>query len=155
MKKTVFLTIIWLLCSMAAFAQPGKNMEQAEERIEAMRVAFITDKLRLTPEESQNFWPVYNQYQDELKGLRGKLRPKKEVFEMSDSEAENFIRDHLDMEQKELDLKRAYFERLRKVIPFRKIAMLGRLEQQFKEKLLQRIAERREGKQPGRPGLRN
>lgn len=150
MKNSVLLTIVGVALTFGVMAQPNRRIDKAEERIESVRIAFITDRLRLSPEESQNFWPVYNQYYDELKSLREKYQPKKELFDMSDAEADNFIRDHLDMEQKELDLKRTFFERLRKVISPKKIAQLGRIEQQFKAKLLERLSEKRgEGPRPG------
>ncbi|MCB0665633.1 MAG: hypothetical protein KDC80_07420, partial [Saprospiraceae bacterium] len=31
-----------------------------QERIEAQRVAFITQRVNLSPEEAQQFWPIYN-----------------------------------------------------------------------------------------------
>lgn len=149
MYKTAFLIAGFLLCvSQFGFAQPGRTAD-AEERIEAIRVAYITDRLRLTPEESQQFWPVFNQFEDDQKNLRNSLKNKKDILNMSDAEAEEFVKMHLDLEQKELDLKRTYFEKLKKILPPRKLAMLGMAERQFKAKLLEHLRERRAGRRFG------
>ena len=48
--------------------------EEKREEIESMKVAFLTKKLELTPEEAQKFWPVYNQFQGELDKIRDEQR---------------------------------------------------------------------------------
>lgn len=35
-----------------------------------MKIAFLTRRLNLTPDEAKKFWPVYNQFSDELKNIR-------------------------------------------------------------------------------------
>ncbi|MBQ5517559.1 MAG: hypothetical protein IIT92_04060, partial [Bacteroidales bacterium] len=62
MKKFFALTLC-LFVSVLLFAQPqGKpNEEQRKkdwERLQAEKIAFITQELDLTPEEAQVFWPV-------------------------------------------------------------------------------------------------
>ncbi len=46
------------------------GMTQDGHRLEALKIAYITKKLDLSPEEAQRFWPVYNQYAAELKQAR-------------------------------------------------------------------------------------
>ena len=38
-----------------------------DDRIEAVKMAYITKELNLTPDEAQRFWPVYNNYMNEIK----------------------------------------------------------------------------------------
>lgn len=38
----------------------GKRKD--ERKLEAQRIAYITNKLDLSSEESIKFWPVYNEY---------------------------------------------------------------------------------------------
>jgi Spy/CpxP family protein refolding chaperone len=97
MKNSVLKTLFLLACisfSSIATSQPmgpppaqkGKAELQGEkkENIEAMKIAFITNKLELSPEEAQKFWPVYNQYNEKLKDLRKKRR-------QDEREAKNLI----------------------------------------------------------------
>ena len=59
--KYILITSLFTLISLTAIAQNEieKAMNgPAAQRIRSMRVAFITDKLQLTPEQSQQFWPL-------------------------------------------------------------------------------------------------
>ena len=59
------------LLAVTAFAQDNENEQKPTgERLQALKIAYITKKLNLTPEEAQRFWPVYNQYEAELKKVR-------------------------------------------------------------------------------------
>jgi hypothetical protein len=46
------------------------GVAQNGNRLEALKIAYITKKLDLSPEEAQKFWPIYNQYSAELKQAR-------------------------------------------------------------------------------------
>lgn len=127
-------------------AQPGDGGDK-REKIEAMRVAFITNKLNLSSKEAQNFWPVFNEYQDKLEALRAGKRKEMKAFkdrldQLNDQEASVFIENELNFRQKELDLQKTYFSRFRQVLPVAKVAMLLRAEDDFKKELLKKIKER-------------
>ncbi len=48
----------------------GGLKAQNGSRLEALKIAYVTKKMDLTPEEAQRFWPIYNQYAAELKQVR-------------------------------------------------------------------------------------
>lgn len=50
------------LCPTTPQAQPAPKKGGHGSEIRSMKIAFITEALQLTPEESQAFWPVYNAY---------------------------------------------------------------------------------------------
>ncbi|MEY4504357.1 MAG: hypothetical protein RL154_651 [Pseudomonadota bacterium] len=63
-----------LLFSMQIFAQeniePTPNVDDKAkliQTIDALKVAYITKELNLTPDEAQKFWPVYNGFANEIK----------------------------------------------------------------------------------------
>ena len=60
--KNNFLAIL-LLVSFGLFAQ-GKKMMEKKEEIYALKIAFITNKLSLTSNEAEKFWPIYNTFED-------------------------------------------------------------------------------------------
>jgi hypothetical protein len=75
MKKYIILTflIFNLLTIGNLIAQPGSGRmgnRPGKEKVEAMKIGFITDYLDLSSEEAKEFWPVYNKYQDEMDALR-------------------------------------------------------------------------------------
>ena len=65
MKKTLVFGL--LLSTAAGMAQPKMGdraeIEKKKEKIEAIKVAYISEELELTVAESQAFWPVYNELQ--------------------------------------------------------------------------------------------
>jgi hypothetical protein len=68
--KRLCLLLSFVIIFGCVKAQPGQLIspqQQREQNIEALKVAFISKELNLSPEEAEHFWPVYNQYSDELK----------------------------------------------------------------------------------------
>jgi hypothetical protein len=134
--KKIIIVCLSIVLSVGAFAQQGK-------RIEAMRIAFITQRLNLTSEEAQQFWPVFNQFSEKMQQIKG---PKSDTAleDMSDADAEKMILSEFDKESKELELKKEYFQKLKKVLPVRKVAKLYRAERDFKNELVKYLKEARE-----------
>jgi hypothetical protein len=148
MKKILFLAISFAV-SFSVLAQPAK--QKLNDRVQAQRVAFITQRLALTPEESQQFWSIYNQYTDKLQQIRN-IKLDKPVVDMTDAEAEKVILDGFDKETRELDLKKEYYQKLKKVISVKKISRLYVAERDFKAELLQRLKENKLGRQQIKQG---
>ena len=146
MKKIIGIFAFTLLFAISSNAQPkGK-----EERIKSLRIAFITSKLDMTPEESQAFWPLHNNMEKELRQLRKDFKPPKNVADLTDAEIETLMLQRFDMEEQKLAIKRKYFEQFKVVLPIRKIAKLQMLEKEFKRQLVERLGEekhRRRGSQ--------
>ena len=75
MKK--YLIIIFTLFTVQIFAQeieePIENLPENKvsiQTIEALKTAYITKELNLSPDEAQKFWPTYNSFVGELKKAR-------------------------------------------------------------------------------------
>ncbi len=135
-----------LVLAAPLLAQPGK--EAREEKIEAFKIAFFTEQLQLTPEESQKFWPLFNQFENEREALRESHDLDAKKLELlSDKEVENFMNQHFEMEEKLLKLRRDYARRFQEVLPIRKVAMLQRLERKFAQTLLEELKRRKENRQ--------
>ncbi|MCW3104261.1 MAG: hypothetical protein JWO09_2701 [Bacteroidetes bacterium] len=156
MKTTTIgrlLLSAFIFLSAVSFAQQGspppppKNKERREakrDNIESMKIAFLTKKLDLTPEEAQLFWPVYNQYTDKLQELRKKRRmdskdAKHNVEEMSDKDVEAAVDSEMAFRQKELDIQKEYHAKFKAVLPIKKVAKLYQAEEQFKRVLLDEL----------------
>ena len=138
----ILLNLMMLMIASAMFAQPGARREIVQDRIEAQRIAFITQKLQLTPEEATMFWPVYNEYRDKQQELRRSAAPEKNLADISDAEAVRVIEQHFAAEEKLLRLKREYYDKLKNAIPPRKIARLPAVEMEFNRNVLEHIRER-------------
>ena len=124
--------------------------------IESMKIAFITKRLSLTPEEAKVFWPVYDEYSTEMKSVRenrvSNLKEAKgEIDNLSDKEVDNIIADDIALRQQEVDILKKYHPRFKQVLPIKKVAKLFKAEEEFKRELLEKIRER---KAQGKGGMR-
>ena len=64
MKNKLTTLIILLITMQFSFAQNGKLFREKREQIKSIKVAYITNELSLTPEESAKFWPLYNAFEE-------------------------------------------------------------------------------------------
>ena len=141
MKIRFIISALIVLNAMVwTHAQPGMMSPEARERIESQRIAFITQKVHLTPDQATKFWPVYNEYRDALKDMREDFE-RPDLENISDEEATKVIDHHLQREQKRLDLKRNLTTRLKGVISARQTLQLFAAEMQFNRELLKKAQE--------------
>ena len=136
-KKGLLGIILFLNMSTELIAQERREHYQ---RIEAIKVAFITKKLDLTTEEAQKFWPVYNNYQKELMVL---MRKRREDRQKTDIDPNEKINVDLTYESRMLDLKKKYKKLYLKVIPAEKVLLLYQAEREFRERLIKQLKDRR------------
>lgn len=141
MKKLSFI-IVFSILTITLF---GQRREAASEKIDAYRIAFFTQKLDLTEEESKSFWPVYNAYQKELRELRKAERKlsRANYDEMSEKELEEAIEKRFDLRQQQLDLEKQYYKKFKAVLPMTKVVKLPQVERAFRSELLKKMKEER------------
>jgi hypothetical protein len=151
-SKYLTLTALALLfCWNTGMAQVGP--EERAEKIKAYRVAVFTETLNLSAEEAQGFWPIYNEYLDKREELTSQRKPSKQIDGMNDAEVEDYIKKHFELQARELDLEKDLVQKLRKVLPVRKIAKLPVAEREFREALVKKLQELRQQKRmERRPG---
>jgi len=137
---------------MVAFAQPASRpldppKTEKREEIESYRIAFLTQKLSLTPEEAQRFWPVFNQFTAEMKTVKAnrvsKRDMKNDIQNQSDKDFEKLVHGEIAIRQQELDVVKKYHTQFKQVLPIKKVAILYRAEDEFKKELLEKIRERK------------
>ena len=143
MKKNIIYGFLLFIFSISI--SQAQERRSKEERIQALKVAFITEELGLTPEQSQQFWPLYNELQGKLKVLKKKRIKRPDVDNMSDAELENLLENQLNAEEEKVALNRTYIQRFKKVLTIRQVVKLTQSEHRFRKELLQRAKERREG----------
>lgn len=136
---TYFCLVVFGFATFTAIAQPGTK----RDRIEALRVSFISQKVNFTPQEAQSFWPLYNEYNDKLelnrKTFRQQYGPNQELSFKTDKEADLYLSAELNLKQKEFELYKEYYEKFKKILPLKKVAMLRRAEEGFKKELIKNI----------------
>lgn len=140
-----FITLLLSLAFLVpAFAQDEEELvkdTKAQEKIKAARIAYITEKLGLTPAEAEKFWPVYNEFAQKRKEIRAQSKvvdPAKPA-EQNDKEA---VAAQLQLRQRELDLEKEYSNKLLNIVPAQKVMALRKTETEFRNLLIKQIQQR-------------
>lgn len=138
-----FLVVLAFLLTTAIYAQ-----RPAQERIRTLKVAFITERLGLTSEEAQNFWPVYNAHDQSLQKLRRRERQRfgsqlPYLEDVSEKEASELLSEFRTIQKEKFDLEQRFTADLENVLPSKKIILLLKAEEDFKKRLLQQVRKRR------------
>jgi hypothetical protein len=140
MKK--ILIIVLVISSFTSYAQ---NNQSAKAKLEAARIALITERLELTPEQAQAFWPVYNEYAEQRRNIQMEYRSKRQgldLNQLTDEQQRAMLQGRMEEKQRQLDLENKYSERLMNVINARQLMALKRAEDDFRSMILQRIQQR-------------
>ncbi len=148
MKKILLILLFFFgLGTFTSQAQDG-------ERIRKLKIAFITERLDLSVKEAQQFWPVYNAYEEEVFQLRNvemrKLRNNlSENF--NDTQASKALDRMLEIEASIHQANVRLVNDLKPILPARKIILLKKAEQDFNKELLERIRKNRKRRMGNRP----
>ena len=146
MKK--FILLVLLLITTFSYSQNGRKLE----RIKALRIAYISNKLNLTTEEAQKFWPVFNTFDTKQfdlrlkkKQLMIKLKPENSGS-ISDKDMSNLLNESEDLDNEIQLNRRTFIKNLQGIISAQKILILKQLEDDFKNEILKQIKNRRQNR---------
>lgn len=146
MKKITSI-LLFVFCIVAAQTSLAQRRMQ---HIEALKVAYISQKLDLTPQEAQQFWPVYNQYEKEMQQLRQQRRQNQlnasQLNSANDAAATKSLNSELSFEENVVALRKKYKNEFSKVLPPRKVVLLYQAEKEFTNQLIRQLKERKENK---------
>ncbi|MBL7779699.1 MAG: hypothetical protein JNM22_00690 [Saprospiraceae bacterium] len=131
-------------CTLCTTASAQRNPEMRDKKVQAYRVAVFTEVLNLSPSEAESFWPIFNEYLDKKEEVQAQLKPSTQLDGMNDNEVEEYVRKYFELRQRELDLEKDLGQKLRKVLPVRKIAKIPVAEREFRESLLKKLQENRQ-----------
>lgn len=149
MKTKFIFPIIFLLMTSLSFSQDHK---EKREKVKALKVAYITEQLELTPEEAQKFWPIYNTFDDKQAELRHeKMRAILNRFQpgsvdkLSEKEASTLLAQMEKIEEDLFNLRKKFIKDLQGIISAKKIIKLKKAEEDFNRELLKQMREKRRG----------
>ena len=108
-------------------------------RIEEVREQYVGQRLNLTPEEGQKFWPVYRRYQAALKEIRRKKRLNNSNAQANGTEQ---IQRELYYESELVNTRKFYTDEFLKMLPPDKVSAIFKSEREFTDELIKQLSER-------------
>lgn len=146
--KAIF-RIVLALITLPALAQEDELQTaqdpKVRDKIQAARVAYITDQLALTPEEAEKFWPIYREFSEKRREVRQQLKTINQTTDPNKTKEEidrDLVDQQFKVKQQELNLEKDYAGRLLKVINAQKLRTLPDAERRFRQMVLEQIQRR-------------
>lgn len=135
-QPVLFLLMAFSL-PLAAAGQGSENidMEILKQKVEADKKLLVAGNMNLTQAEGKAFWPIYDEYQTDLQKIN---QSKLDVIlryadaynqgAVSDATAKSLLSEYLEIEQSIIVMKKAYMDRLSRVIPAAKAVRYIQIE---------------------------
>ncbi len=162
MKKSTTSWIVLLLVLLTSINLPlfgqepakGKGkirerIQQKQAEIEAERVTFYNNYLKLSTAEADKFWPLYKEYMQKQRDLKRNSNKKikalkgKSAEELTKEESSELIKVHFELKQALLDLEKEYVAKFQTAMSIQKVAKLKEAEAEFKKDLVKKAREKK------------
>lgn len=140
MKKGVLLFILFQIVAMGGLIA----QVTPAERLVAYKIAFLTRRLNLTVEESQRFWPVYNELQDKKNAIQRErasifIKIAENKMNMSEKDIIEAGDRLISLDIQDANLSAEYHKRFKEILPPVKVVRLYQAENQYRNLLLNEL----------------
>ncbi|MFD2201433.1 Spy/CpxP family protein refolding chaperone [Shivajiella indica] len=111
--KQFILILFYFTFTLATYAQ-DREQQYDKEKLDAARIAFITNRLDLKPPQAEKFWPIFNQYQEDRKALMEEMSTLNKSFmqETDNDRALEKIGKRFEIQQKLLDREKVFMNEI-------------------------------------------
>jgi len=140
MKKIIFVLGFFFIL-FQGFSQPKAKKDGDFKKFQSMKVAYMTEKINLTPEEAQVFWPVYNEFDKKRYEIHKKAhelgRNIHDNFDdYTEKEFKKFLIEMENQDLAEVNLSKEYNNKFLKILPAKKVVLIGSVEKDFRYKMI-------------------
>ena len=131
--------------TVAAQEKQSDSMQIVVEKVRADKKLLVAENMQLTEAEAKAFWPVYNQYQDELFLLRTRtlklINDFADAYEkMTNETAKKLMDEFITIENLGPKLRQAYLPKFRKSLPEVKVVRYYQIENKIQAALFYEFA---------------
>jgi hypothetical protein len=131
--------LLGLIGYAGAQEKPADNMQILREKIKADKKLLVAANMDLTESEAKAFWPIYDQYQKDLRKINQRIARIIESYaddyrnrSLTDEKARKLIDEALAVDKAEADLKSAYAPKLAAVLPAKKAVRYLQIENKIR-----------------------
>lgn len=124
-----------------SFSSIFAQKDEKYERIKALKIGYITEKVTLTPNEAKKFWPIYEKYSQELDNLHSQSRKCKKngcekIDNLTEKEALEILKKDAELSEKIHQVNKEKDSQLLGVLSAKKLLLLKNAEKEFYKKLM-------------------
>ena len=153
MKKTIGVAAAILLMGLpsmilAAQDKPADNMQILRDKVKADKKLLVASDMELTESEAKNFWPIYDEYQKELRKINQRIVKVLDAYaadskskSLTDDKAKKLIDEANAIEQAEVNLKTTFAPKLAKALPMVKVVRYLQIENKIRAIIKYDIAQ--------------
>jgi len=148
MVMVMVAALVGLAIPARAQDKPADNMQILLDKIKADKKLLVARNMDLTESEAKGFWPVYEQYQQELANFNQRIGKLIESYaaayrtnSMTDAAAKKIIADFVAIEKGEAAVKAYFVPKLSQVLPPKKVARYLQIENKIRAALKYELAD--------------
>jgi mevalonate kinase len=137
----MYLLLLCLLGAGNAWGQRGGGGREAidPERLQTARIAYITTRISLKPEQAEKFWPIFNAFTNSREALMRTMGDLSRGAEtISEEEAKSKLNQKLQLQQKLVDEEKVFVAEASKILTYRQLLLLQNIARDFNRYLYDR-----------------
>ena len=142
MKKPLFTTLLIAFAIAPALSQKNVSNDeksQRKEKIETLRIAFFTEKLEMTKEESTAFFALHNNIEESIADLKKEykhLRTKRDDDSISDKEYALGVTQRAEFKKQEIDLNSSFILECFDILDAKRAIAIPEIKKNFRKEIL-------------------
>lgn len=149
MKRFLSIFLLSWIC-ISAYGQDTDDTQPQDptvkDKIKAARIGLITQRLNLTPEQAEKFWPIYNEFDKKRADIRKPFRDAQRDINPNNPDPKQqqaLVELGLKIKQDELNLEKDYSNRIMGVITAQQMLNLRQAERDFRNIIINMLNNRR------------
>ena len=123
-------------------AESDADRKQRITEYKEKRKAYLAEKINLSEDQSNRFWPLYEEYNDKrmllLHAFRQEMKEFKDLQSPSEKEYKVIVDSDLELKVKEVELMQEYYGKFRKTLTSEQTYNLMRAEDDFAREYVRR-----------------
>jgi hypothetical protein len=150
-RSILFVFAVGAIFTVSIGAAVGEDpaadtMQMVREKVRTDKKLLIAENMQLTEREAAAFWPVYEQYQQQLRTLADRALQMVEHYadhydSMSEAAAEKLLDDFITLEGDRVKILQAYRPKFAEALPANKVARYFQLENKIDAVVAYALAE--------------
>jgi len=127
--------------AVPALAQdkPANNLEIVHEKLKADKKLIVAKYMELTDSEAKNFWPVYEEYQNDLQKINQRLLALLQSYaadyrnkSLTDEKAKKLLDEWIALENDDAKRRASFAPKVLQALPAKKAARYLQIENEYR-----------------------